>query len=90
VISEWFITIGIGFAGWVVGLFPEWDVPSEVAGFDDMLNGFIAPFSSLGAWVPWTVIFICVGLAVAAWVIGWGVKAIRAVAAHVPFVGGAG
>lgn len=89
-ISEFFINLGIGFATWFVGLFPEWDVPAEVESFDSTVSGFIGPFANLSVWIPWALVLFCVVTAVGAWAIGWGVKSIRAIASHIPFLGGAG
>jgi len=90
VISEFFVQLGAGFAAWVVGLFPDWDVPAEITGFDDTLNGFVANFGGVGVWAPWVLVITCAGISVAAWVIGLAVKSLRAAASHIPMVGGAG
>lgn len=90
VVSEFFIWLGITVADWFVSLLPEWDVPPEILGFATTVNDFVAGFSGLGVWAPWPLVIACAGIAVTAWVIGLTVKGIRALAAHIPLVGGAG
>ncbi len=91
-ISEFFVLLGVGLATWMVGMFgTDWEVPAEVANFDNSVSEFIGQFTGLGVWAPWVLLIACAGVAVATWLICLGVKALRAVAAHIPFgFGGAG
>lgn len=87
-ISEWVIGL-IGTIGeWFLGLFPEWEVPAEIAGFDTTLNGFIGSFDGLGVWVPWALLVVCVGIAIASYLIGLTVRAARWVLGLAPTMGG--
>lgn len=91
-ITEWFIDLGVAIAQWFVGLVPadQVAVPPAFASFDSTVNGFIAPFASMGVWVPWTVVITCAGLALAVWAALWLVKAIAWVWGQIPVIGGAG
>jgi hypothetical protein len=54
------------------------------------LAAFVGNFASVGVWVPWTALAAASSLSVTVWAVGIGVKFLRAVAAHIPFLGGAG
>lgn len=82
--------LGMTIATWFISLFPDWDAPAEVVNFDSTINGFIGGFSGLGVWAPWPLVIFCAVASVGAWVIGLTIKAVRAIAAHIPLVGGAG
>lgn len=90
VISEWFITMGVAIGDWFISLFPEWQPPAELEAFDSTVNGFIAPFAGLSAWIPWVLVFLCVGVALLVWLIGWGVKSISWLWGQIPVIGGSG
>lgn len=90
-ISEFFINLAFGIVTWMTSLAgTDWEVPAEIASFDDTLSAFIGSFSGLGVWAPWVLMLTCVGIAVGTWIVCLVIKALRAVAAHVPMVGGAG
>ena len=89
-ISEWFMQLATGFMSWVASLFPAWTPPAEFTQLSGMVSTVMGWFVGLGVWVPWSLIGACVGIQLAAWAIALGVKAIRAAASHVPFVGGHG
>lgn len=87
-ITEWFLGLCQQIADWFLSLFPEWDVPGDIVGFDNTLNGFVGSFDGLGVWVPWTLLFVCVGISIAAYLIGLSVRAGRWVLGLVPTMGG--
>lgn len=87
-ISEWFIGLINTVATWFLGLFPEWEAPAEIVNFDATLNGFTSSFSGLGVWVPWSLLVVCVGIAIAAYLVGITVRGARWVLGLVPTMGG--
>lgn len=89
-ITEFFIGLGLSIARWFVGLFPEWQAPAGFASLDDTVNGFFARFDGVGVWAPWGLLGVCIAVALSVWGIGLVVKLARAIAAHIPFFGGAG
>ena len=90
-ISEFFINLAMGFVTWLTSLAAtDWVVPPEIASFDDTVSGFISSFVGLSVWAPWALMIGCVTVAVTTWLVCLLIKALRAVAAHVPLVGGAG
>jgi len=84
------MSIATNLSGWFVGMFPEWDVPEFIAQLDGQVNAVFAGLSGLGAWVDFNITFTVVGLALLAYLTGLTIKAARAVASYIPFVGGAG
>lgn len=90
-ITEWFITLWRDLVLAVIGWFEtDWEVPSFLLEFDDFVNGFLANVAGLGAWVDWVYVFVVIGAVLVVWTVGLGLKLARAIAAHIPFVGGAG
>lgn len=87
-ITEFFITLSATIADWFMGLFPEWNVPPEVAGFDNTVNGFIDDFSGLGVWAPWPLLISIAGIAIIAFTIQLTVKAARWLIGLIPTMGG--
>lgn len=90
-ITEVIVAVGMMIAEWFVGLFStDWEVPTEIVAFDETVNAFIGDFGGLGVWAPWPLLISCVVICVTVWTVGIILKASRALAAHVPFFGGAG
>lgn len=89
-ISEFFLTLAAGFVSWLGSLFGEWEPPPELVDMATGANDLVMQFASLGVWVDWGVIAGCVAASVATWAIVLGIKVLRALAAHIPVIGGAG
>jgi len=90
-IVEWFISIGVNMSAWFSSLFPDdFEVPPFFAGFDDQLNSVFSNVDGMGVWADWLYILAVVGVVILVWGIGLLVKLARAIAAHIPFFGGAG
>lgn len=89
-ITEWLISLSVGFVEWIASMLGPWEPPQELLDMVDGVTGILATFSSLGVWVNWVVLGGCVTVAVGVWVAVVGIKLIRAVLAHIPLFGGAG
>lgn len=90
-ITEWLLNLAAGFVAWLATLFPEWEgFESTFGQFAGFLSELMGAFVGLGVWVPWAVIAACVGVQITAWLLSLSGKTLRAVAAHIPFFGGAG
>lgn len=89
-IVEWLIYISTGFAEWVGGLFPTLDIPGELVNLDDSVNGLFLYGEGMGAFVPWGVVGSLAAIPLLIWVGGLTIKALRAMLAHIPFIGGRG
>ncbi|BDZ38074.1 hypothetical protein [Microbacterium suwonense] len=89
-ISEFFVNLAAGFVGWLAGLFGEWTPPDALTDMASSANDLVVEFASLGVWVDWGVLSGCVAAALASWAVVLVVKVVRALAAHVPVIGGAG
>jgi hypothetical protein len=91
VIVQWFIQLAQGFASWVVSLFPVLDLPDGLVNVDSTINDL---FSTWGAGMApladWPFVTACVAIPLAVWGSGLLVRAIRALIAHLPYVGGKG
>lgn len=81
---------GMGFAAWIVGLFPGFTPAAWMTTLPQQINDILQNFTGLGVWVDWTAVGIAFTATVTAYVVGFGIKLIRAVAAHIPFIGGSG
>lgn len=90
-ITEWLMSIGAGMSGWIASLFPtDWEPPEFLAELDTMVNDVIGTVDGLAVWADWGFILSVVVLVLGVWVIGLTVKVGRAIAAHLPIVGGSG
>lgn len=89
-ITEWFLELVAGVLGWLADAFGEWEPPQELVDASAGVNGFLANFSGLGAWVSWPVLASCVAAALLVWLTVVGIKLVRAIVAHIPAFGGAG
>jgi len=89
-VTEWFAQVGVAIATFFVELLPAWSPPVELVQLDETVNGWLASLGGLSPWVPWPVVILSVVLAVGTWAAALSVKAIRAVASYLPFIGGAG
>lgn len=89
-ITQWFIDMGTRFVGWLASLMPTWTPPDVLVNFGSTFNGFFSRIAGLGGWFDFTVCGVCLGLALAAWVTGAGIKLLRAIASYIPLFGGAG
>jgi hypothetical protein len=87
-IIEWLNSIAMGFVGWLGGLMPHWDAPTDSP--SGAFAQIVQVIAGMGVWIPWPVLILCTGIVVAAWLVTLSVMLLRAVIAHVPLFGGAG
>lgn len=89
-ISEWFLGLMAGFVGMLGDAFGPWEPPKQLTDGADGVNGVLQSFTGMGVWVEWPVLSACVAVQVGVWLTVLVIKLVRAIAAHVPAVGGAG
>lgn len=89
-ISEWFLDLMAGFLGMIADAFGPWDPPAELTDAAHGAAGVLQNWSGMGAWVEWSVLGACMAVQLGVWATVLGIKLARAIAAHVPVVGGAG
>lgn len=89
-VIEWLLGLAVVINDFVTGLFPDIEFPDWFVNIDDRFNAVFASIDGLGAWVDFGLAITCVMAALGTWVSCLGIKALRAAAAHVPFVGGSG
>lgn len=90
-ITEFLIGVGVAIANWIATLFPQdWEPPTFITELDTTVNSVIANVDGMAVWADWAYILAVVGVVVLVWGIGLSIKLARAVAAHIPFFGGAG
>ncbi len=89
-VTEALIHAALAVTGWFASLFPTWTPPDEMLHLDTTVNGFLAQFAGIGPWIPWALVITCAGIALGTWAVCLGVKAVRAIASHIPLVGGSG
>lgn len=89
-ILEWLMAIGLDVTDWISATLLMWPgvaVPQDVGGD---IEAMVSSFSGIGVWIPWATVAAAAGVSLAVWLLGLGVKALRALLAHIPAVGGAG
>lgn len=89
-IVEWLLDLVLGFCEWFLGLFDDFDMPTEALSPMSGLTQLAGAVNGMGVWVPWAAIAVSVSLVIGFWVVMMTVKIVRQVAAHVPLFGGAG
>lgn len=89
-IVEWLLDLVVGIVEWFLGLFDEFDMPTEALSPMSGLSQLAGAVTGMGVWVPWAAIAISVGVVIGFWSVMMFVKIVRQVAAHVPMFGGAG
>lgn len=88
-IIEWLVTIAANVVGWISDNLLTWDGAQPRAIWSEM-EGMVAQVGSMGVWIDWASIATAVGLAVTVWLACLAIKAVRALIAHIPQIGGAG
>lgn len=88
-ITQFFINIGRNVLVWLAGLWPTIDIENLWGGWRDFVAAF-AITKSLGVWIPWETIFLCISASLTSYAVLVIVKTVRATAAHIPAVGGSG
>ncbi|WP_449280968.1 hypothetical protein [Leucobacter sp.] len=89
-ISEFFANLAVWFVEWLASVFGEWTPPAAFTEAKTTMAELLAGFASLGVWVNWAVLGVCMLTAIAAWAVVLGIKLVRAIVAHIPVIGGAG
>ena len=87
-ITEWFISIGMGIAEWAVGLFGTADPPAYLTSLTTWLGTIINGASGFGAWVPWPFALLVAGVSLTLWLAGFVIKGIRWLIGLIPTMGG--
>lgn len=90
-ITNAILQVGLMFVDLLTGWFPKQPAVDQVV---VQAGGFLAPIvagaASLGVWVPWGVIGLCVGVVVPLFLATLTFKTIRAIVSYLPLIGGAG
>lgn len=89
-IPDAFGDLAAWFVGFIATWFPDWQPPAELVDFGGTVNGLVEMFAGLGGWVDFVVLAVCTTIVLSTWVVAATIKLLRAVAAHIPLVGGAG
>lgn len=89
-ITEWLMSLGVVISETIAGIFEPIEVPDWMIDSTANLVGFVNSASGLGVWVPWEALGLAAALLTVVFVVTFGAKLVRAIAAHIPFLGGAG
>jgi hypothetical protein len=89
VIFEYFLGLVADIVNWLAANVFTWDGPQPRNVWGD-IEGMVNNVASIGVWIDWAAIFTAAALAIGVWLACLGIKALRALIAHIPQVGGAG
>ena len=89
-IVEWLLDLVTGFVGWVLGLFDDWQLPTELMSPHSGIFYVYSFLTSMGVWVPWAGIGVIVTITMGCYMFLFVVKLIKNLIAHVPGFGGSG
>ncbi len=62
---------------WILGLLPHLAVPSWLSGLSSQIATITAGLSGTTGWVPWSLLFLAVGLALAAALVSVAIRGFR-------------
>lgn len=87
-ITEWFISLAVGFLQWATGLLGTAAPPQFISDAAGAVTGIVNSAAGLGAWIPWAYLGVVGGGVLTYWLVVVGVKAVRWVWGLTPFSGG--
>jgi hypothetical protein len=90
VIIEYLFSAMTTVLTFVTGLLPTWSPPKELVEIDTTWNSIIGPIQGLGAWVPFPMMLVLVGIHVSTYAGAFLTKLGLRAFSHVPVAGGAG
>lgn len=73
---------------WILGLLPHLAVPSWLSGLSSQIATITAGLSGTTGWVPWSLLFLAVGLALAAALVSVAIRGFRIAASFLTLGGG--
>jgi hypothetical protein len=89
-IVEWLMQMSVGFHAWLASLFPPVDLPEWV---DNPFGGLLWVVEAAAGWGVWVnvgALALIATTVLTVYAVGFGIKLVRVVVAHIPFVGGGG
>jgi hypothetical protein len=89
-ISDFFINLAFVIANqmsWLndTGIIPDWIAIDALT-----LAKVFAMMGSMSVWFPVPLVLIVIGAVIVSWFAGFGIKALRVLVSHIPFIGGGG
>jgi len=93
-ITEFFVTVAMGFVNWLLTLTPSSGDVSPATGLlvtaGNHLTALVSGAAQIGAWMPWDVLGIVLPIVLSFYVAMFVLKIVRQLIAHVPAFGGSG
>lgn len=89
-IIEWFILLGAQMWEGITSGLPPFDDSGVYISADRFLAPMAGGIAATSSWVPWGTLGISLGVVGIVYVASFTIKLLRAIAAHIPFIGGAG
>lgn len=89
-ITEWIIAVGCNIGAWFSTLFDAFKLPASWADGLRSISNVTSGFDGMAVWVNFAVLAGVIVVVVAVYGVGFGIKGLRVVASHIPFVGGSG
>jgi hypothetical protein len=89
VITEFLLSAGAGFAGWILQLLPS--VPDgALIDAEGNVAGLASLVSSMSVWVNWAGLAAQITFVLGLYFTFLAIRIVRAIIGHVPFIGGNG
>jgi hypothetical protein len=89
-ISDFFINLAFVLANQMAGLNAAGIIPEWIAIDSLTLAKVFAMMGSMSVWFPVPLVLVVVGAVLVAWFSGFGIKFLRVLVSHLPFIGGNG
>lgn len=87
-VTEWLMSLAVGFVGWFLDTFGSWDPPAMFTTARSSLIGVLNNFVGLGVWVDFAVVGTCFAVVAGAFLTQFIVKGARWVLGLFPTMGG--
>lgn len=89
-IVEWFVSVFSAIGAAIVGLFPEWEMPAEIANLPATIDELFATIDGFGAWAPFTYMGVLFTAILGVYGTCLLIKVILKAVSHSPVSGGSG
>lgn len=89
-IVEWFVMLAGQMWNMVTEGFKPWDEAGVVITADRFLAPMMGGIVATSNWLPWGTLAISLGIVGTLYIVSFTIKLLRAILAHIPFIGGAG
>lgn len=87
-ITQWVCQAFLACIGFLIGLFPKWDVPSWITTMTDTWRDTVPMLDKFGYWFPLNIAGLCIAGIIFAWGAALAIRLFRIAASYATLGGG--